>query len=52
MNEEIVIEVCVGVGMDQIFPETIKIIVDEQGTPILKDPNEERNHEEYYYYGF
>ena len=52
MNEEIVIEVCVGVGMDQIFPETIKIIVDEQGAPVLKESEEERNYEDYYYYGF
>ena len=28
MKEKNVIEVCLGVGMDQIFPETIKIVVD------------------------
>jgi hypothetical protein len=32
MNEENVIEICVGVGMNQIFPETIKIVIDYNST--------------------
>jgi hypothetical protein len=49
--EKNVIEICVGVGMNQIFPEVIKIEIEEE----IKMPNvkeEDRNHDKYYYYGF
>lgn len=31
MNEETVIEVCVGIGLDQLTPEYIKIVIPSNG---------------------
>jgi hypothetical protein len=49
MKEKNVIEVCVGVGMNQIFPETIKVVIEEN----IKLPNvkeEDRDHDKYFYF--
>ena len=53
MEDKNVIEICVGVGMNQIFPETIKIVLDEEKTsePIKKE-EKDRDHEKYYYFSF
>ena len=34
MKEKNVIEVCLGVGMNQLFPETIKIVIENVKKPI------------------
>ena len=51
MEDKNVIEICVGVGMNQIFPETIKINLDDD-KPLhpLKEEEDESNHEKYYYF--
>jgi hypothetical protein len=49
--ENNVIEVCVGVGMNQIFPETTKIIIDgEKPSKPIKEKEEERDYDKYYYF--
>ena len=51
MEEENVIEVCLGVGMNQIFPETIKIVI--ENTKEVKSPvkgEEKRDYDNYIYY--
>jgi hypothetical protein len=51
MEEKNVIEICVGVGMNQIFPETIKIIIeDTKKLKPIKENEEERDHDKYIYY--
>ena len=46
-----VIEVCVGVGMNQIFPEIIKIEVDgEKSLNLIKEKEEDRDYDTYIYY--
>jgi hypothetical protein len=49
--EDNVIEVCIGVGMDQIFPETIKVIIDGENTlkPIV-EKGQDRDYDKYYYF--
>ena len=48
MKEKNVIEVCLGVGMNQIFPETIKIIIED--TKSIQEKEEERDYDKYIYY--
>lgn len=49
--EKNVIEICVGVGMSQIFPETIKIELDcEKPIRPIKEDEEERDYDKYIYY--
>jgi hypothetical protein len=49
MNEKNYIEVCVGVGTNQFFPEIVKVIIDDY----LEEEKEEKlDHEKYYYYGY
>jgi hypothetical protein len=46
-----VIEVCVGVGINQIFPETIKIIIDgEKPLKPIKEQEQDRDYDTYIYY--
>jgi hypothetical protein len=49
MKEKNVIEVCLGVGMNQLFPETIKIVIESVKKPI-KEKEEDRDHDKYIYY--
>ena len=51
MENKNVIEICVGVGMNQIFPETIKLNLSEEIVlkPIKEDENE-RDYSTYIYY--
>ena len=49
--EDNVIEVCLGVGMNQIFPETTKIIIDgEKPSKPIKEKEEDRDYDTYIYY--
>ena len=49
--EKNVIEVCIGVGMNQIFPETIKIVIDgEKPVNSIKEDEEKRDYDKYIYY--
>ena len=45
METKNVIEICVGVGLDQFFPEIIKIVVEEESTKM-----EPIDTDKYYYY--
>jgi hypothetical protein len=45
METQNVIEICVGVGLNQFFPETIKIVVEEEPTKM-----EPIDTDKYYYY--
>lgn len=47
MKEKNVIEICVGVGMNQFFPETIKIEIETQKFPF---EIEEKDFDKYIYY--
>lgn len=49
MKEKNVIEVCLGVGMNQLFPETIKIVIEGVKKPI-KEKEEDRDYDKYIYY--
>jgi len=51
MKKKNVIEICVGVGMNQIFPETIKIVLEgEKPVKPIKGKEEERDYDKYIYY--
>jgi hypothetical protein len=41
--EEKVIEVCLGVGMNQLFPEVVKIIIPNEEIQEEKEENSEEN---------
>ena len=47
MKEKNVIEICVGVGMNQYFPETIKIVIEDEVQPVT---DEVIDLDKYYYY--
>lgn len=46
MEKENVIEICMGIGLNQLFPETIKIVV-EESPKINMEPIDT---DKYYYY--
>jgi hypothetical protein len=47
MEEKNVIEICVGVGINQFFPETIKIVIEDERQPMVDD---DIDLDKYYYY--
>jgi hypothetical protein len=51
MNEKNVIEICLGVGTNQIFPEIITLEINEEEN-FKPNIETERDHENYYYFNY